>query len=149
MSLSFVRVRSCRLLVWLLTRCSCLLQDGPGVPEGSPSEEERQQAVAALQSSACSLAQLYNDFASRFRLWALALRAVDLAKHDDAKFISQLWDVALRQACLPDNAPLQACSRACVWQRSCTAAATIERQDPERVRDASQPPWLTRCTAGL
>ena len=74
------------------------------MPDGCPDDQERQQAVSALQSSACSLAQLYNDFASRFRLWALALRAVDLAKHDDAKFISQLWDVALRQARLLDTA---------------------------------------------
>ena len=76
------------------------------MPEDSPSSQDRRQALAELQDSACSLAQLYNDYASRFRLWALALRAVDLAKHDDAKFIQQLWDVALRQVCPASSAHL-------------------------------------------
>ena len=70
---------------------------GDAAPEGLPGQEDRQAALGELRASACTLAQLYNDYASRFRLWALAIRAVDLAQHDDADFIAQLWDVALRQ----------------------------------------------------
>ena len=53
--------------------------------------------MGQLLAAPASLAQLYNDYASRFRLWPQAIQAVDLARHDDGRFICQLWDVALRQ----------------------------------------------------
>ena len=116
------------------------LQEG-SVPEGAPGTEERQQALAELRGSACTLAQLYNDHASRFRLWPLAIRAVDLARHDDAKFVTQLWDVALRQA-RPRHrheSLTHACARA-----SCSQSIPVFTAAPGLARPACAP---ARCSS--
>ena len=73
------------------------MQGDQGAQEGVPDGAERQAATGQLLAAPASLAQLYNDYASRFRLWPQAIQAVDAARHDDQRFICQLWDVALRQ----------------------------------------------------
>ena len=83
------------------------MQGDRGAVEGLPSGADRQAAVGQLLSAPANLAQLYNDYASRFHLWPQAIQTVDLARHDDGRFICQLWDVALRQ--------VRSCNPSGVW----------------------------------
>lgn len=57
-----------------------------------------QDALAEIKEEPQELTTLYNDFASPFQQWALALEMVALANYNDSVYIRQLWDLYLRQA---------------------------------------------------
>lgn len=65
--------------------------------EESNDQAALQDALAELKEEPQELTTLYNDFASPFKQWSLALEMVALANYNDPVYIRQLWDVYLRQ----------------------------------------------------
>lgn len=70
----------------------------PGIQEDSTEKKSLQDALAELKEEPQELNTLYNDYASPFRQWSLALEMVALANYNDPIYVRQLWDVHLRQA---------------------------------------------------
>ncbi|EFN51092.1 hypothetical protein CHLNCDRAFT_141404 [Chlorella variabilis] len=115
---------------------NCLAAAARSAPD-EVAREEAEAAVSELQAVPKPLEALYNDFAIPSQNWLLCLEMVHLAHFSDRTYVSQLWDLALKEVWLQQ------------WAGGSGAAAADDGGGSEERRAAAALDECCRCVENL